>query len=284
MGSGLSSDDESAQIEELTPVHGNSRHDQEDLQGSKTQTRLSSAEILSNGRCHWGAGTPHARSCPPQGQPSRRAVTMSTSTRFNLPSRSQNPTSHKAIGSPFVLARESSRKKAVKKVILAGRKLFHQGRHLQRIHDISKAGNQRSAQDPRQEVDEAVQRPWSRTSSRPETSLAAKLYFTFKCSPSRYTRISSRNDSHLAARPCCISNGVQTPRPPSLPRRRRSGDDQSSSKFLSVVRGIAVSQKPTKTKLQNECGNWSFFNLCWDAPEVSAFFDFFEKKNNNDHL
>ena len=130
---------------------------------------------------------------------------MSTRTRFNLASCSQNPTS-KAIGSPFVLARESSRKKAVKKVILAGAGSFY---------DIIKAGNQRSAQDPRQEVDEAVQRPWSLTSSRPETSLAAKLHFTFKCSPSRCTRISSRNDSHLGAFPLQVGMCLRSPEPAS---------------------------------------------------------------------
>ena len=35
----------------------------------------------------------------------------------------------------------------------------------------------------------------------PETSQAAKLHFTFKFSPSAHARISSRNDSHLAAFP-----------------------------------------------------------------------------------
>ena len=45
----------------------------------------------------------------------------------------------------------------------------------------------------------------------PETSLAAKLYFTFKFSPSRHNRISPRNDSHLAAFPFQVGMCLRSP-------------------------------------------------------------------------
>ena len=86
----------------------------------------------------------------------------------------------------------------------------------------------------------------------PETSLAAKLYFTFKFSPSRHTRISSRNDSHLAAFPFQVGMCLRSPEPASAAIlllqsvgckfrcrrrcRRRSGDDQFCSSPLSRER------------------------------------------------
>ena len=83
--------------------------------------RLSSAEILSSGKVSSGSrdttrsilssvGPARFNACQPA--TSGRAVTMSTPSRCNLPSCSLYRTSHMAIGSPFVLAKESSRKKA----------------------------------------------------------------------------------------------------------------------------------------------------------------------------
>ena len=96
-----------------------------------------------------------------------------------------------------------------------------------------------------------------------ETSLAAKLHFTFKFSPFRHTRISSRKDSHLAAFPFQASMCLRSPEPASAAMLflKRSANSHVLVapaminlvlKFLSVVRETAVSQRSAKTRLQNE--------------------------------
>ena len=132
--------------------------------------------------------------------------------------------------------------KGVEKLILAGRKFFHQGDSCNTFMTLS-----RPVMFRRSSGVSMVTHVIRAGPDNPETSLAAKLYFTFQFSPSRHTRISSRNDSHLAAfpfqvrtclrsaeaaplRPYSFSSGVQASMPPSLRRRPKS------SKFLSAVR------------------------------------------------
>ena len=111
----------------------------------------------------------------------------------------------------------------VKKLILAGRKLFHQGRRLQHVHDIIKAGivpTLCSLNHPRQGVDEAVQRPWSCTSIVQDLSTQKQVWQPSYISRSsfrqrRHTRISSRKDSHLAAFPFQVGMSLRSPEPAS---------------------------------------------------------------------
>ena len=123
-------------------VHWYSRHDEEGLRGSEdtgsfmctgANTRSSSAEILSSGKVSSGSrdttrsilsSVRPARFNACQPATSQRAVTMSTATRFNLPSCSLNRTSHMAIGSHFRPGQRVVSEKGVKKLILGGRKLF----------------------------------------------------------------------------------------------------------------------------------------------------------------
>ena len=95
--------------------------------------------------------------------------------------------------------------KGVEKLIFAGRKLLHQGRRLQHAPDIVETNVLALISGHLTIVRKWCQHGHTRHSCR-KTSFAAKLYFTFKISPSRHTRISSRNDSHLAAFPFEVGN------------------------------------------------------------------------------
>ena len=72
---------------------------------------------------------------------SGREVTMSRPTRFNSPSCSL--LSHEPHGDWFAFrsCQGVVTEKSVEKFIFAGRKLFHQGRQLQHIHDFIETGN-----------------------------------------------------------------------------------------------------------------------------------------------
>ena len=118
---------------------------------TEANTRLSSAATLSGGRSHQEAGKLHARSCHPQGQPgtSGRAVTKNVNPNI------ARATWRSARLSSWPKSRLGKRREeahaCVRKFMTLSRPAMFDTR-------------QRSPQDPRQEVDKAVQHPRSCTS------------------------------------------------------------------------------------------------------------------------
>ena len=116
---------------------------------TEANTRLSSAEIVSSGNVSSGSrdttrsilsSVRPARFNASQPATSGREVTMSIPTRFNFPSSSLNRTPHGDLFA-FRSCQRVVSAKGMKKLIFAGRKLFHQGRHLQHTHDTIETGN-----------------------------------------------------------------------------------------------------------------------------------------------
>ena len=142
----VTSDDEDAHFVGFVLVHPTSRHDQEESQELKTQALAhvhgsKHTVEFSRNRIQWervNRKPGHHTSNSVFRETSQiqrltasniweREVTMSRPTRFNLPSCSLCRTIHMAIGSRFVLARESSRKKAWRSQFLRAGSFFTNG-------------------------------------------------------------------------------------------------------------------------------------------------------------
>ena len=201
---------------------------------TEANTRLSSAEILSHGKVSSGH---HML------DPLDPVVTMSTSTQLNLPSCSWNRLSYVAIGSSSIVAEESSRKKVWRSSFLRAESYSTKGDVCNTFITLSRLALFRHSSAVAKGTSPGS--GWSCSASmvmydnragpvNAETSLTAKLYYTFKFSPKtphsdfikeRFplggVSVPGRYVSAVASKrpwPCGCWNGVQTPMPPSLRR------------------------------------------------------------------